>query len=239
MEKDDMTVGEAQEETAEKVKLPELYTGMRVEILTMENQVIFLGTLEVLDESHIKITEANNELVPKAEFNSRVKIRGYHRESGSLTIFGKICGSTDKFWKVDELQTTQTSEKRKFYRQNLSLEATVICMNRIFEPSRESTVKDSFPHPCYLRDISAGGALFRSKLEFQEGDWVLLNAQSPIPKGKPRAVTARVRRVSPGERYYECGCQFEGITEKEEDHLLQIVLFLQQKERKRRRGPDF
>ena len=52
--------------------LPQLYSGMPVEVVTDDNQVMFSGRLALMGPGKIQIIERNGDSVRPVEYNSKI-----------------------------------------------------------------------------------------------------------------------------------------------------------------------
>ena len=235
-------MSEEEREVINRLRLPKLHTGMRVEVLTLANQLIFVGVVEVLKETKIKVTEESGQKVPWVEYNTKVKLRGFQRDGIPFSLYGYISGSTDRLWQIDRLEALQLEELRNFYRQNVNIPGTAMCVNQIFAPERGARTKGSTPVPCRVMDISGGGVRIRcaKSIRFEKGDWLFFSADSPLEEDTRMNYTCCVRRVVDGKDYSEYGCEFDNLTETEQETLPRIVMTFQQRElRARRRNNDY
>lgn len=216
----------AEEEQApvEENPIAGLRSGALMEVLTLENHLIFVGVLEVLDKGLIQVREESGQFVPQVEYNQKVKLRATKRSEQVMTLYGQVCGSTDEFWRLDRLEAIQTTEKRNFFRQNIRLEAQV----RDVQGGKET--------PCRVLDVSAGGILIRCKETFQEGQQVRLSGVRFLEEEEPFQFTCRIQRAIPAGGKTDYGCQFERLSDKEEDRLMRVILVLQRKALQARRG---
>lgn len=221
--------------------LPALYTGMRAEILTPANRLIFVARITVLKDWALQITDEGEENVPWVEYNTQIKIRGFQQNGEPFAMYGYVCGSTNTFWKVDRLQTLQKEELRKYYRQMVNLPGTVMCVSQIFSSGAGQANNEPLIAPCTILDISGGGARIRCSSEpaFQVGDWLFLGMDDPLRSDSRLNYTCCIRRVVEDRNCFEYGCEFDSLTDAEQERLLQIVMTVQQRElRARRRNQD-
>lgn len=218
-------------------ELPELYTGLRTEVLTPVNQLIFMGRMEVLKPSVLQVREENGRNVPWVEYNTKVKLRGFQHGGAPFSMYGLVCGSSEKFWRIDRLETLQKAEQRKFYRQIVAFPATVMCVNEIFAGVDAQTAQAAERLECTILDLSGGGVRLRcgKTARFKEGDWLFLSMADPLDEECRMTYTCCVRRVAEGRQGCEYGCEFDGLTEKEQERLLQAVMTIQQEELRARR----
>lgn len=217
---------EAEEEPQEQEDDPlaGLYSGMLVEVLTVENHLVFVGVLEILDRGLIQIREETGRYVPQVEYNTKVKLRAFQRNEWVMALYGQVCGSNSEFWRLDRLEALRTEEKRNFFRQNIRVEALI------------RALRDGEAKSCRILDVSAGGVLIRCKEEFRLGELVRLSGVHLLEKEDVFNFTCRVQRAIPDGSYTNYGCQFEQLTEKDEDRLMRVILVLQRKALQARRG---
>lgn len=215
-----------------KFILPQLYTGMPVEVIDNDNQVVFRGRLALMGTEKIQIIERSGDSVLPAQYNSSVKVRGALQDGSPFTFTGKVCGSSEQFWMLDRLEAVQNNENRRSaFRQATIIDGFLFRMD-----ANGDAAPNSGPLPCQVMDISAGGCLVRCKQEFQSEDRLFLMGMELIPGQEDFAFTCQVRRVIPkGRDGFDYGCQFEGMTAKEEDRLLQAIFQIQRRALQNRR----
>lgn len=220
--------------TSEKeLELPDLETGMRLEVVTPENKLIFVGRIESVKRDAIQVTDVTGEDVPYIPYNSPVKLRGFHH-SRAIFMGGQIGGSSRKFWRIDRLQTLQISEQRSYFRQNISREAKVMCINELFGEQKSEDERKKALMSCHVTNISATGAMIRTREDFQEGDWLRLMDLVLVPGENAFALTCVVRRSVEDEQGRGYGCEFYELDSKEQERLIKSILVLQRKERQER-----
>ncbi len=201
---------------------PELSSGMKVEVLTMENHLLFVGRLKVLDGGVLEMRRDTGDPLPQALYNSKVKLRGFQRNSQPFCITGTVGKSSRDFWQIENLQILQSRENRSFFRQNTDLDARVMPSGHYRGVGRELT-------ECKVLDVSAGGARVLSRNVYLEGDRFQLEAEL-LPDERPFTVVCQVLRVTPRKGFkYEYGCKFEGLSEQEQQRLLRAVFTIQRK----------
>lgn len=103
-----------------------LQPGMAVEVMTPENRLIFAGAVNTIFDGAVSIREANNNTLPMALTNKPLKLR-FFRAEDNLVLKGKVCGSTMKLWKVNQLESAFVQEQRAFFRQRTSLNLGAQC----------------------------------------------------------------------------------------------------------------
>ena len=227
--------GVTMEQEKEKNPLPEFFEGMRVEVLTPDNNLIFMGLVEApMSGGVLEISQVDGHRIPPILYNSVIKLRGFQRNKGPFTVNATICGCTEFFWKLDRMEVLHTREQRAFFRQGTNIGAQVMCVNSIFEPSRAIQQNAEQQIPCRILDISGGGMRLRCTQKYAPGDWLFL--MGVTMGGEDFSFTCRIRRAEEVERgHFEYGCQFEGLSDQEREDILRGVLELQKEERRARR----
>ena len=214
-----------------ETKTIELWPGMIAEVMTPENRLIYVGKVEKIQNGGVCIRESTDDTLPMVLVNKPVKVR-FYQEDGNIVLQGKVCGSTAKMWKIDRLETTFAKEKRGFFRQSISVEIEAKCGKR--------TSKGGLPNtyfPCQVLDISAGGLLFSCGEVFADGDRLVV-AEIPLVANAPTfTFSCQVRRGSVWKKgVTRYGCQFESLSAKDQDRLLQAIFTIQREEIRRRRA---
>lgn len=224
-----------QEETTAagiSAELPALYTGMKIEVLSLTNKLIFLGRVNSSQDGVLELSEVHERTLPLMENNTQVKLRGFQRGGESFTMYGFICGCGTLFWRLDKLQLLQNKEQRKYFRQETVFPATVMCVNGIFSEEDELSPEKAHAVPCTVLDISGGGTriICRGATTFAVDDWLFFTAADPCSSGGAIDYTCRVRRATQVEEGWEYGCEFFGLTPQEQESLLKLVVELQHRE---------
>lgn len=200
----------------------EFNTGTRVEVLTLENHLLFVARMRVVEGNAVELRRDTGDPLPQALYNSKMKIRGFQKNAQPFCLVGTVGRSSREFWQLENLEILQTKENRGFFRQNTDLDARVM-------PSGHYRGLTPELVECKVLDISAGGARVLSRNVYMEGDRFQLQVEL-LPEEKPFSVTCKVLRVTPRKGYkYEYGCKFEGLSEQEEQRLLQAVFAIQRK----------
>lgn len=201
---------------------PELSSGLRVEVLTMANYLLFVGRLKVLEAGVLEVRRDTGDPLPQALYNSEVKLRGFQKNSQPFSLKGTVGKSSRDFWQVENLKVLQSRENRSFFRQDTDLDGRVRSSERYRGPGSEES-------ECKVLDISAGGARILSRNVYVEGDRFQLEAEL-LPGERPFSMVCRVLRIVPRKGFkYEYGCRFEGLSESEQQRLLRAVFTIQRK----------
>ena len=202
-----------------------LRPGMTVEVLTSENHPVFLGKVEsVRDEAVIVRDNRGNEL-PQVMYNQEMRL-SFRQNGDTHMVRGKICGCSSEIWKLDQLETMFTKDQRTTFRQSISTSIPAKCYRRSLKGDPE---KDGIA--CRVVDVSSGGLMFSSMGSFEIGDRLFLLGVRLTDSLEPFSFSCQVRRVGRGEdggiRY---GCQFERMSERDQDRLLRAIFIIQREE---------
>lgn len=200
----------------------EFNPGTRVEVLTLENHLLFVARMRVLEGSVLELRRDTGDPLPQALYNSKMKLRGFQKNAQPFCLVGTVGKSSREFWQIENLEVLQTRENRGFFRQNTDMDARVM-------PSGHYRGRTPELAECKVLDVSAGGARVLSRNVYVEGDRFQLQVEL-LPGERPFSVTCKVLRVTPRKGYkYEYGCQFEGVSEQEQQRLLRAVFAIQRK----------
>lgn len=201
---------------------PDLSSGLRVEVLTMANYLLFVGRLKVLDDGVLEVRRDTGDPLPQALYNSEVKLRGFQKNSQPFCLKGTVGKSSRDFWQVENLKVLQSRENRGFFRQDTDLDAQVRSSGHYRGLGSEES-------ECKVLDVSAGGARILSRNVYMEGDRFQLEVEL-LTEERPFSMACRVLRVTPKKGFkYEYGCKFEGLSEAEQQRLLRAVFTIQRR----------
>lgn len=207
---------------------PLLHTGMILDVLNEENQVIFPARVEEMTLRSIKLVNAAEDTVPQVFYNTKVKLRGYLPDQQTVLFQGVVRGNSPHFWVIEEL-TGRVTKGRAFFRQSVAAKAKVACANHIFAPDKHSTSR-SQTVDCTILDISGGGIRISCAEPYQMEDWlVITEASFPFASGV-FSFSCKVMHAEEKGRQYIYGCQFEKLTQREQDRLIEIIFLLQREE---------
>ena len=198
---------------------PELYSGMRVEVTTPENHLLFVGRLKIYGAGVLEVRCEPEGQAPQAMYKQAVKIRGFQKNAQAFSLNGTVCRSCEDFWHIENLQFLQSRDHRDFFRQHAELKGTVIPNQRYREQEQL---------PCVVQDISASGVRLTVKKEFEVGS-VFLMELTVVSEEAPFAFTCQVEWRNQRRRDFEYGCHFQNLPEKEQERLLQAIFALQRK----------
>lgn len=208
-----------EEEDDGSVAPPELYNGMKVEVMTPDNHLLFVGRLKIYGAGVLEVRSETVSQLPMAIYKQEVKLRGFQRNSQAFTLNGTICRSTGDFWHIENLKFLQSKDSRNFYRQNTDMDALIVVNARYGDAGKE---------PCKVLDISGGGVRVVSKHSMKVDDRFVLEAPL-LPNDALFSITCLVVRVSERRHDFEYGCQFLSLPQKDQERLLQAIFAIQRK----------
>ena len=203
-----------------------LRPNMLVEVMTSDNYLAFLGRVDSIKDGAVILRDKRGDELPQVMYNREMRLSFKH--DGETTMLrGKICGCSEEIWKLDQLESMFTRDQRASFRQSISTSIEAKCHRRSRRGDPEKEGAD-----CRVLDVSSGGLMFSSTQSYEMGDRLALKGVRLTESMGPFSLDCQVRRVgSPDEdgviRY---GCQFDPMSEREQDRLLQAIFTIQREE---------
>lgn len=218
--------GQLPVETEEEEHVEELgvYSGIRVEVTTLEGQLLFVAKLLGLRGDKGELRQYSEGVAPKDGESLRVRIRGYvDREKKAVYMEGVITPSQENMWLVEELAVLKVGNDRAFFRLDTNIDATATMFGGL----------EMGEKPCKLLNISIGGASIRSKCRYHEGDKFLLKVR--LLKDRPiSAIFSEVVRITEKDAAeYEYGCRFLEMTDEDQEKITKNIFEAQCQSRRR------
>lgn len=212
---------------------PELFTGMKAEVLTPANVLIFVGKLRLMSGGDVvEVRGKAGGVIPRGLYNQPIKLRCYQKDGGVLTLNGFVAQNSFDFWRIERINYPHNTENRNYFRQNAGTEGYIL----------SSTASAGRKIPCKVLDISGGGARVLTERLFTKGDVFQLEAAF-LPGEEPHCINCKIMRItvrsvtgSPSKKY-EYGCQFEDLSDRDQERLLQSIFTLQRKTLRAQRNP--
>ena len=204
-----------------------LSPGMTVEVMTAENHLAFLGKVEAIKDGTVTVRDNRWNELPQVMYNREMRLSFKHNGDTTM-VRGKICGCSDEIWKLDQLESMFTRDQRASFRQSISTSIPAKCHRR--RPPRGDPEKEGLD--CHVIDVSSGGLMFSSAESYESGERLLIRGARLAESLDPFSFNCQVRRVgSPDEdgiaRY---GCQFEPMSDRDQDRLLRAIFIIQREE---------
>lgn len=215
-----------------------IYSGMRVEVTTLENRLLFDGKLMSPWNGQAELYQFSQDLnsgdLPSADAPSgeapsekpepvRVLIRGYNdRTRKAVYMEGSISPLPKHIWHVEDLVICKENNDRAFFRLDTNVDAA-------FTPfggfgSREE-------HPCRLVNISIGGACISTPHVFHDGDKLLLKVKLLEDRDTSIVFCQVLRIIEKDGGSFEYGCRFLELNETDQEKISQNIFAAQLKNR--------
>ena len=222
------------EEAEKKPKLPKIPAKAMMEVLDINNQLIFVGRVAEYARGVVTVREAADQEVPPVFYNTEVKLR-YFLNGENVVLHGMICGSSPRFWRVDRLECQFTAQQRTEFRQRLRLKTQVAPMERAGGKGEDEKILGKLS-PCELLDISMGGLLMKCRELYQADDILVFPKVMVLPEEAPYSFTCQIRWINEGRLENQYGCKFQEMSDWEEDRLLKAIFAIQREEIQERKN---
>ena len=203
-----------------------LRPNMLVEVMTSDNYLAFLGRVDSIKDGAVILRDNRGNELPQVMYNREMRL-SFKRDGETTMLRGKICGCSEEIWKLDQMESMFTKDQRASFRQSISTSIEAKCHRRSRRGDPEKVGTD-----CRVLDVSSGGLMFSSAESYEMGERLLLRGVRLTESMQPFSFDCQVRRAgTPDEdgiaRY---GCQFEPMSQREQDRLLQAIFTLQREE---------
>ena len=200
------------------------FSGMQVEVLSSEGNLLFIARLSVSDSGKAKLWQVSEGFIPPFEPPLPVKLRGYFEHDKKAVHFeGEASLTQENLWELENLRLISEENDRAFFRENTQLTGDVRLVGWVGAESK----------PCDIVNLSAGGVCIRSAEEYQKGDKLLLT--TALHDGaEPVTLLCEVRRVTlKPNGQNEFGCRFVNLDGPREDQIAETIMELQRQKLRR------
>ena len=202
---------------------PEVYPGMRVEVSTMNGNILFGGKMTYRQGTQADVAQYAQFGPLPEETTFPAQIRGYNERTRKAVLMeGVVTAQPRHIWAVTELKVIRSGNERAFFRLDTNLDATISILGRGFSVGE---------HPCKMLNISIGGACVRTDLQQHEGDKLLLRVQLMEERDISLMFCQIVRVTDNGDGTFSYGCRFLELTENDEARITQNIFAAQRKKR--------
>ena len=200
------------------------YTGMRIEVMDEDEDLLFVARSKVLWDGSMELTPITTPHIDEDTDYLYVTLRGYEESvRKAVHMEGDMVKRNDKEWRVSNVHVTGKDNDRNFFRQDTgSADGTVT-------PMKQTGISSN---PCKIINISAGGACIQTDREFMVGDKLLLRA-NPLKDLELPTLICVVRRVTRRKGAYEYGCEFDNLRPSVEDAIAKSIMEMQRKRMRR------
>ena len=195
------------------------YSGMRVEVLDAEGQMLFTARLSVSEGGLVQLYQQSDGPAGEGLEPFPVQLRGYHTtQNKAVHMTGTAFWVSDGLWRVDQFRVTGKDNDRAYYRQGIDTGGELVRLGSLGSEPAAS---------CEVVNISVGGVCVRTDREFAAGDRVLLRSRL-LPNQNLAPLICEVKRISEKRKgQFEYGCQFVDLNPAQEDQIAKAILELQ------------
>lgn len=202
----------------------EFYSGMRVEVTSLDGQLLFVAKLLGLKGCCGELHQYSETSIPSDAEPFPVKIRGYSdHDRKAVCMDGVIAPASKNTWLVENLTISRVGNDRAFFRLDTNLDATATMFSGLAMGEK----------PCRLLNISVGGASIGSELQYHQGDKFLLKVRLLEDRPVSAIFSQVVRCIDKGGGKFEYGCQFLELTEDDREKITQNIFAVQRQRRGR------
>lgn len=195
------------------------YSGMRVEVTTMNGQELFIAKLVHLQGDMAQLHQYTAaEIPPELEEAAKVRIRGYSdKEEKAVYLEGVITLRPERIWTVENLTLLKRENDRAFFRVDTDIDALARPVSNVVAEGG----------PCKLLNISVGGACISSKSQYREKERLLLNVKLMEERDVSLLLCEVLRITKKENAVFEYGCRFLEMGEADAQKVAQVIFDLQ------------
>ena len=205
------------------------YTGLRVEVLDQDDQLLFLAVLIVLGGGKVDLRLPEGQPKVPEEIGAEpfeAHIRGYEeRLQQAVHMEGTVTRISEYSWNVEYLRIVGKDNDRAFFRQNI---------NTVGEVSPVDDPEDV--RVCTVHNVSAGGVCLRVDAEYPKDTRLKLRTRLTSTQAMS-SIMCEVRRVTlRRDGKFEYGCRFLNLSPVDEDRISKAIMEMQQSQARRQLG---
>lgn len=197
----------------------DIYSGMRVEVVSDDKKMFLVGTLIGLRGDRAQIRPSGDgSLLDRSEGERTVTLRGYSSKENKAVVMGAtIRPGPSNMWQVEHLSLVKRSNDRAYFRVDTNVNASISPVKRLGAASEG----------CRLVNISVGGVCLSSEIRHNIGDKFLLKVK--LLQGKePFLMMCQILRIIERRHgYFEYGCRFLEMSGTDEERILQTIFEMQ------------
>lgn len=198
----------------------EVYSGIRVEVTTFDDQLLFAAKLMDLKKDTAELYQYAETGMPQCDGSLQVKIRGYsaHKRK-AIYMEGVMTPEMKHMWRVEELEIKKIENDRAFFRLNMDTDAVLTLPD---EPDAAGKI-------CKVLNVSMGGVCIFSEDEYWPESRFRLRFKL-LEGGHEFDLPCEVLRIIEKDgKGYEYGCRFLEISEAEQQRIIQSMYAIQSK----------
>lgn len=204
---------------------------IKVEVLDQMGNLIHTSEKGFALPTHVSadedaIVKIKGRDLPELDRNTIVYVVTTSKSADRIKYAGAIAVSTESQMNIKLLRTGDSQllqERRRYFKVKVNETARALFFVR-----DEKTIRFDEPIEISLRDINVGGVFFMcSDYEFMEDDLICFDVDLFVDV--PLNAAARVLRLQRDNEgnLLGYGCEFQGLTASQEDHIGRYVLKIQ------------
>lgn len=191
-----------------------VYSGMRVEIMDNEKQLLFIAKLTSLHGNSAELHQYSESEFLLEEEEMKIRIRGYSdSDKKVIHLEGTLRQGEGGIWPAEELTFIRSGNDRAFYRLNTDIDGSIVLTEGA----------DAGEEPCRLLNISVGGAYIRTEPALELGDRFFLQVKLHPDRDMSLIFSEICRIVEREDEIFEYGCQFIELNEADRKQILQAI----------------
>lgn len=187
--------------------LPRQYVGSFAELSTMDNQLLTSGKITMVGEDVVEVTNGFHNISMRKE-EGLVKLAIKSSSQPAVFMTGTVYLPTYDNYRLTNLNVISEGDKRSFFRL------------RVSDPVEISSSSSSVIDLATMLDLSLGGALLQSTVEYQPHE--IINLSLAI-KSERLQIHAEILRILPDEGYFRYGVAFTKLPPKDSDILCNYI----------------
>lgn len=201
----------------------QLNVGMRLNVLSVGNRLLFKGTVQKITGDEIVVKTVSGDDMPEIQHGSFIKLEWFDKRSSDMEVYrARVCGSSERMWMLDDIRPLYKKNRRSAHR--VAVNSPGIGM-RIQTEGTDADARQNVMK-IYIEDISSTGLKFSTNADCEWAIGENVAVEGDIGDVHIRLVCRLIRYELNEERneriYY--GGNFETLSSREEDTLMKAVL---------------
>lgn len=205
------------ERNEDRINLRE-YSGMRMEVMTEKEQMLFIATASITWEEEMELHPITTVYLDPAIPRYTVLLRGYNEAlKKAAHLKCHISAQPGGTWAVSDVESLGKNNDREYYRHNISVEGE-------FMQLRQNGFGMT---PYQMVNLSVGGTRIATGKALMVGEKIMLRSPT-LEKWGLASLMCEVKRIFRKGGGYEYGCEFVDLTPQAEEQISKVLVKLQQ-----------